>query len=86
MEDKAARRERHWASTRALTFITLFLWFVVGTLAPWYAKELNQFTFLGFKLGYYMLVQGSLIAFGLLIIIPNLIQDAIDNKYGSGEQ
>lgn len=86
MDEKVARRERHWASTKTLTFITLFLWFVFGVLAPWFAKELDQFTFLGFKLGYYMVVQGSLIAFVLLIIIPNLIQDRIDAAYGSDDR
>jgi putative solute:sodium symporter small subunit len=86
MDEKAAQRERHWANTKTLTIVTLILWFVFGILTPWFAKELDEFTFLGFKLGYYMVVQGSLIAFVLLIIIPNIIQDRIDAKYGSGER
>lgn len=79
------RRSAHWSKTRALTFVVLFLWFVFGLVAPWFARELNAVSFLGFELGYYMVVQGSLIAFLLLIVIQNMIQDRIDDEYGSGD-
>ena len=42
-------------------------------------------SFLGFQLGYYMVVQGSLIVFVLLIVIQNIMQDSIDDEYGSGD-
>lgn len=84
-EDKAARRERHWSKTRTLTFIVLAIWVLFGFVLPWFAKELNAMSFLGFKLGYYIIVQGALIVFVLLIIVQNLIQDGIDDTYGSGE-
>lgn len=79
------KRRTHWSLTRAVTFVVLIIWFVFSILAPWYAKELNEFTFLGFKLGYYMVVQGSLIVFVVLIIVHNLIQDGIDAAYGQGD-
>jgi putative solute:sodium symporter small subunit len=74
----------HWAKTRRLTFVVLAIWFAFAILAPWFAKELNAVTFLGFKLGYYLIVQGSLIVFVLLIVVQNLIQDRIDDAYGAG--
>jgi putative solute:sodium symporter small subunit len=74
----------HWAKTRRLTFVVLAIWFAFAILAPWFAKELNAITFLGFKLGYYLIVQGSLIVFVLLIVVQNLIQDRIDDAYGAG--
>jgi putative solute:sodium symporter small subunit len=74
-------RKRHWDRTRNLTIVILLLWVVFGILAPWFAKDLDAFTFMGFKLGYYMVVQGSLIAFVLLIWVQNLIQDRIDDEY-----
>lgn len=79
------RRKIHWSKTKTLTFVVLFLWVVFGLLAPWFARELNAVTFLGFKLGYYMIVQGSLIAFVLLIVVQNLLQDRIDDEYGAGD-
>ena len=78
------RRSAHWSRTRAVTFVVLFLWFVFGIVVPWFARELDEFTFLGFRLGYYFIVQGSLIVFVVLIVVHNMIQDNIDDRYGAG--
>ena len=83
-QDRTERRRIHWARTRSLTFWILFIWFVFSLLAPWFARELDAFTFLGFKLGYYFVVQGSLIVFVLLIVVQNMLQDRIDDEFGSG--
>lgn len=85
-EEKSARRQIHWAKTRNLTFVVLAIWFVFSTVLPWFAKELDAFSFLGFKLGYYFIVQGSLIVFVALIVVQNLLQDSIDDEYGSGDR
>ena len=82
MSDKdAARQERHWRKTRNLTYIVLIIWAIFAFILPWNAKALNNFSFLGFQLGYYIVVQGSLIVFVLLIVIQNFRQDAIDDEY-----
>jgi len=83
-QDKTERRRVHWAKTKRLTFIVLAIWFVFALLAPWYARELDSMTFLGFQLGYYLVVQGSLIVFVVLIVVQNLFQDRIDDAYGTG--
>jgi putative solute:sodium symporter small subunit len=83
-EERTERRRIHWAKTRSLTFVVLAIWFTFSILAPWFAKELDGATFLGFRLGYYLIVQGSLIVFVLLIVVQNLIQDRIDDAYGVG--
>ena len=49
------------------------------------ASSLNAFSFLGFPFGYYMSVQGSLIAFVALIWIQNWRQDQIDDEFGIEE-
>ena len=84
-DDKSTRRQIHWAKTRTLTIGVLIIWFIFSMLLPWYAKELNAMTFLGFKLGYYIVVQGALIVFVLLIVVQNLMQDRIDDEYGIGD-
>ena len=83
-ESNPEKRAIHWAKTRNLTYIVLILWFVFAFVLPWFAKELNTMSFIGFKLGYYFVVQGSLIAFVLLILVQNLRQDKIDDEYGAG--
>lgn len=85
-EDKSERRRIHWAKTRRLTIVVLVIWFIFAFVVPWFAKDLNAMSFIGFKLGYYFVVQGSLIVFVLLIIVQNLMQDSIDDQYGSGDR
>lgn len=87
MENGLSEREgKYWGRTRALTIVVLILWFIFAFVVPWYAAELNAYEFLGFPLGYYMVVQGSLLAFVLLIFIQNWIQDGIDNAAGYSEE
>lgn len=74
-------RERHWQRSRNLTFLVLAIWFIFAIIVHIFAKGLNAVTFIGFPLGYYMAVQGSLIIFVLLIFFQNWQQDKIDDEY-----
>lgn len=86
MADNNSEIDRqHWAKTRNLTWIVLIIWAIFSLVVPWYAKELNSYSFLGFPLGYYFCVQGSLIVFVLLIFFQNWRQDAFDNEAGVNE-
>ena len=84
-EQRIDARRKHWDKTRNLTYMILVLWFIFSCVVPWYARELNALTFLGFPLGYYFVVQGSLIVFVLLILFQNWRQDAIDDEIGGVE-
>jgi len=75
----------HWEKTRSLTFLVLGLWFVFAFVVHWFAASLNEFSFMGFPLGYYMAVQGSLAIFVVLIFFLNWRQDKIDDEFGMGE-
>ncbi|MBX2804562.1 MAG: DUF4212 domain-containing protein [Hyphomicrobiales bacterium] len=87
MENGLSERERkHWSRTATLNWIVLLLWFVFAFVIPLNANELNAYEFLGFPLGYYMVVQGSLFAFVSLIFIQNWIQDGIDSSAGYNEE
>lgn len=79
------RRATHWTKTRNLTIFVLVVWFIFALLVPWFARELDGIHFLGFKLGYYFVVQGSLAIFVVLIWIQNFRQDAIDDEAGVGD-
>jgi putative solute:sodium symporter small subunit len=82
----AEAKQRHWSKTRNLTYVVLVVWAIFAIVLPWFAKELNSMTFLGFPLGYYFCVQGSLIVFVVLIFVQNWRQDAIDDEFGFGEE
>lgn len=81
----AGARDAHWAKTSRLNTIVLVLWALFAIVIPYMAGSLNSVSFLGFPLGYYMCVQGSLIAFLALIWIQNWRQDQIDDEYGLGD-
>lgn len=85
-DDAAGKAEVHWSKTRNLTILVLIIWAIFAFLLPSYAKSLNSMSFLGFPLGYYLCVQGSLIVFVLLIFFQNWRQDAIDDEAGLGEE
>ena len=83
--DNAQARAQHWSKTRTLTIIVLIVWAVFAFILPWNARSLNEMSFLGFPLGYYLCVQGSLALFVLLIFFQNWRQDAIDDEFGVGD-
>ncbi len=83
-KDTAQSRVLHWVKTRNLTIVIMALWVVFAILVPYYAHSLNSMTFMGFPLGYYMCVQGSLFVFVALILFQNWRQDSIDDEFGVG--
>lgn len=84
-EKNIQARQQHWVKTRNLTFVVLAVWAVFALVLPYFASSLNSMSFLGFPLGYYFCVQGSLIAFVAIIWIQNWRQDAIDDEFGVSE-
>ncbi len=84
-QETSSVREAHWTKTRNLTITILILWFIFAFGVHWFADSLNASTFMGFPLGYYMAVQGSLAIFVLLIFVQNWMQDKIDDDAGLGE-
>lgn len=75
----------HWIRTRNLTFLVLAIWLIFAFVVHVFAGWLNSYSFMGFPLGYYLAVQGSLALFVVLIFFQNWRQDAIDEDYGHGD-
>ena len=84
-DDNTEAKRTHWAKTRNLTFLVLAVWFIFSFVVHWFAQGLNEMTFIGFPLGYYLAVQGSLAVFVILIFFSNWRQDQIDDEAGFGE-
>jgi putative solute:sodium symporter small subunit len=81
----AENRAEHWRRTRTLMIIHLTVWFIFAYVVHWFAVPLNNITFLGWPLGYYMAAQGSLIVFVVQLFLFNRQQHAIDVKFGVAE-
>ena len=82
-----AQKEQHWRYSVNVTTWLLIIWFVVtyvisGLLAGW----LNNFSFLGFPLGYYMAAQGSLAIFVLEIAVYAWLMNKKDLEMGIREE
>ena len=81
------QKDEYWRYNVTLTTILLVIWFVVtyiisGVMAGW----LNQYTILGFPLGYYMAAQGSLAIFVLEIAVYAYLMNKKDFEYGIREE
>jgi putative solute:sodium symporter small subunit len=81
------QKDAYWRYNVMLTTILLVIWFVVtyiisGVLAGW----LNQFSFLGFPLGYYMAAQGSLAIFVIEIAVYAYLMNKKDEEFGIREE
>ena len=85
-QEKSEARRRHWEKTRTLTIVVLVVWFIFAFVVHWFAKSLNELSFLGFPLGYYFAVQGSLAIFVVIIFLQNVLQDRIDDESGLSDE
>jgi putative solute:sodium symporter small subunit len=82
-----AHKDEYWRYNVTLTTILLVIWFVVtylisGLWAGWF----NQFSFIGFPLGYYMAAQGSLAIFVIEIAVYAYLMNKKDEEYGIREE
>ena len=81
-----SNKEKHWGKTRGLMLITLAIWFIFGYVVFMFGYSLNDSTFLGYPLAYYMCAQGSIIAFVILIFWFANRQEKIDAEFGFTEK
>ena len=81
-----SNKEKHWDKTRGLMVITLAIWFVFGYLIFMFGSSLNEGSFLGYPLAYYMCAQGSIVAFVVLIFWFANKQEKIDEEFGFQER
>jgi putative solute:sodium symporter small subunit len=75
------KHREYWRKTVRMTAIMLTVWFVVSFVVSYFARELNQFEFLGFPLGFYMGAQGALIIYVLIIWYYARYMNRLDIEY-----
>ena len=80
-------KDAYWRYNVTLTTILLAIWFVVTYLiSGLWAGWLNQYTILGFPMGYYMAAQGSLAIFVIEIAVYAYLMNRKDEEYGIREE
>ena len=81
-----SNKERHWEKTKGLMLLTLAIWFVFSIVIFMFGEGLNNGSFLGYPLAYYMCAQGSIIIFVVLIFWFANRQEKIDEEFGFAER
>lgn len=77
--------ERYWKRTSALMWMMFALWVFFSFIVHMFVNQLNQFSVLGFPLGFYMAAQGSITIFVIMLFIFAKRQDTIDREEGVAE-
>ena len=73
----------YWHRNIRMTGILLAIWFVVTFVCGWYARELNEFFFLG-PLGFYIGAQGALLVYLAIVWYYGHYMNRLDDEFGSG--
>ena len=81
-----SNKERHWEKTKGLMMLTLGIWFIFSIVIFMFGESLNNGSFLGYPLAYYMCAQGSIIIFVVLIFWFANRQEKIDEEFGFAER
>ena len=81
-----AKHNEYWRKNLVITTILMVIWFIATFVEGWYARELNNYTFLGFPLGFYMSAQGSLIIYVVLIWVYARYMNRLDIEYNVDEE
>ena len=81
-----SNKERHWEKTKGLMILTLAIWFVFSIVIFMFGESLNNGSFLGYPLAYYMCAQGSIVIFVVLIFWFANRQEKIDEEFGFAER
>lgn len=81
----SAKHQEYWRKNLIITAILMVIWFIATFVEGWYARELNEISFLGFPLGFYMSAQGSLIIYVVIIGVYARYMNKLDHEYGVQE-
>ena len=79
----AQRSKEYWSANIKLLLSLLVVWFAAsfgcGIL---FVDQINQFTFLGVKFGFWMAQQGSILVFVALIFIYGIQMKKLEKRFG----
>ncbi len=74
--------QAHWAATKRLTSVLLFVWFVVSFGWLVFARELAQITLFGWPLPFYAAAQGAPLIYVLIVGVYAWQMRRLDRRHG----
>ena len=81
-----SNKEKHCEKTKGLMVTTLIIWFIFSIVIFMFGEGMNEGSFLGYPLAYYMSAQGSIVVFVVLIFWFANRQEKIDEEFGFAER
>lgn len=75
----------YWRRNLKVTGVLLLVWFFVTFVCGWYARELNELSFIG-PLGYYIGAQGAMIVYVLIVWYYERFMNRLDRECGVQEE
>ena len=83
--DSKEEHKQYWRKNITAVIILMIIWFVVGLGSGilWVDQlnEITSFPFGGFKFGFWMAQQGSIVSFVLLVLTYAFLMERMDKKY-----
>ena len=79
-----ARHEEYWSKNLRITGLLLFVWFAATFVVGYFARDLS-FNFFGWPFSFYMMAQGSLVIYVLIIWYYARYMNNLDVEYGVDE-
>lgn len=79
------RHIEYWKKNLRITTILMIIWFVVTFVIGYYAIQLNEVTFMGWPIPFYMGAQGSLAIYVVIIWYYATYMNKLDKEYGVHE-
>ena len=76
------QKQQYWHINLTLTISLLIVWFLLTFLVNYFADELNQFSLMGFPLGFYMTTQGSLLVYLAIVWFYARFMNKLDKAHG----
>jgi len=81
-----SNNKAYWRENIRTVLVLLAIWFVVSYgMGILFADALDNFQFMGFRLGFWMAQQGSIFCFVILVFVYVYRMDKLDHKYGVDE-
>ena len=81
-----SNKEKHWEKHKGLMVTTLIICFIFSIVIFMFGEGMNEGSFLGYPLAYYMSAQGSIVIFVVLIFWFAGRQEKIDEEFGFTEK
>jgi len=85
-EPQSDNARAYWRENIRTVLVLLSVWFAVSYgMGILFTDALDEFQFMGFRLGFWMAQQGAIFCFVILIFVYVIRMNTLDHKYGVDE-